>query len=69
MDEREQRAGPASDRGGFPDVSRCNAVQPSKAAIEVRKIAEADTVGDSAHRLFGEPGLAQHAMSANQTLI
>src|ERR1700686_4915542 len=49
-----------------PDIHRCGAVEPSKAAVEIGKVAKASVVGDRADLLFPRPGLAEHAVGAGK---
>src|SRR5258706_3043978 len=42
------------------DIHRCGAVEPSKAAVEIGKVAKANVVGDRADLLFPGPRLAEH---------
>src|SRR5260370_6987541 len=48
------------------DIHRCGAVEPSKAAVEIGKVAKANVVGDRADLLFARPRLAEHAVGAGE---
>src|SRR5450631_1059969 len=48
------------------DIHGGGAVEPSKAAVEIGKVAKADVVGDRADLLFPGPGLAEHAVGAGE---
>src|SRR3954451_16062145 len=52
-----------------PDVTGRGAISPPEAAVEIGEIAEADIVGDRAHRPLGVSGLAQHAMRTLDALF
>ena len=53
-------------RGGAADIHRRGAVEPSKAAVEIRQVAKADVVGNRAHLPLRERGIAEHAMDAGE---
>ena len=56
-------------RRGFSDILGRSPVATPKAAVEIRKIAKTDVVGNGAHPPFRGSRLAQHAMSARETAL
>src|SRR6202171_1153669 len=54
--------------GAFSDILKRCAIEPPKAAIEIRKVTKADVVGNDAHRPLHGLGLAEHAVGAGEAL-
>src|SRR3982074_649836 len=51
---------------GLPDIRRRGAVEPSKAAVEIRKVAKANVIGNRAHLPLQGLRSAEHAIGAGE---